>query len=279
MRPARALLAALFLAAAAAPAAPSTTAPAPALRFAVKGDWGWGGPDQAAVTRRMCVEQARAPFAFVLTTGDNFYRPDGEATAANWSRPEACLIAAGVPWRAAWGNHDEGREGTATALGARRHWYTFASGPARIVVLDANQPSDPGQTAFLRRTLAAAREPALIVAFHQPAYTAGPHMPGLEQQREWVPLFHRYRVSLVLQGHNHDYERLRAGGVTYITTGGGGAPLYPCERRPPELVTCRSAHHFLVVTVTDRAVDVRAERSDGSLLERVRLPVRGRAGP
>ena len=94
------------LAPAAAAAVESQAPPAASVRFAVKGDWGYGGAAQAAVTRRMCVEARRAPFAFVLTTGDNFYRPDGVATAENYWRPERCLRAARVRWRAAWGNHD-----------------------------------------------------------------------------------------------------------------------------------------------------------------------------
>ena len=270
----------VLLALAPATAAASASSPAPstdAVRFAVKGDWGFGGRDQAAVTARMCAENARAPLAFVLTTGDNFYNPDGTATAANWTVPEACLIRAGVRWRAAWGNHDAAGDGTAKVLGTRRRWYTFAAGPARFVVLDTNDVDDPAQTAFLARTLAAAREPALIVAYHEPAYTAGLHPPGLHQQRAWVPLFRRGRVALVLQGHNHLYERFRVGGVTYVTTGGGGGPLYACERRPPGLARCRSEHHFLLVTATARAIEVRAERPDGSLIERVEVPVPPRA--
>jgi acid phosphatase len=256
---------------------PAIAAQAPtraSVHFAVKGDWGYGGADQAGVTARMCREQAREPFVFVLTTGDNFYNPDGTATADNWTRPEACLIRSGVRWRAAWGNHDSGGDGTSRALRSPSRWYSFAAGPARVVVLDANEPDDPAQERFLRRTLAAAREPVRIVAFHQPAYTAGPHPPGLEQQRRWVPLFRRYGVSLVLQGHNHDYERLVEDGITYITTGGGGAPTYPCVRPEPGLVTCRPVHHFLVVTATARSIRVRAVTPGGGLVERVVIPVR-----
>ena len=62
----------------------------------------------------------------------------------------------------------------------------------------------------------------------------------------------------MLQGHNHAYERLEAGGITYITTGGGGAQLYPCVRPSRELRRCLFANHFLAVTATARAVSVRA---------------------
>jgi tartrate-resistant acid phosphatase type 5 len=250
-----------------------SAAPPPSVHFAVKGDWGYGSPEQAAVTRRMCAAHSRDPFAFVLTTGDNFYRPDGQATPENWDNPEACLIDAGVTWRAAWGNHDLGGDATATRLGSPAHWYSFRVGRGvRVVVLDANRPDDADQIRFLRRTLRAASEPIRIVAFHQPAFTAGFHAPGEVQQRRWVPLFRRYRVQLVLQGHNHAYERIVRDGITYITTGGGGAPTYPCLRPTQGLRVCAPVHHFLAVNIWTRRIVVRAIRPDGSTLERVEIP-------
>ena len=61
-------------------------------------------------------------------------------------------------------------------------------------------------------------------------------------------------------------------GVTYITTGGGGAPLYPCVRPVRGLRECVLAHHFLAVTVTARAVSVRAVSTRGETIEKVRIP-------
>jgi acid phosphatase len=272
---AAALVGAALALAAPAPAGPpaADAATAGSVRFAVKGDWGYGGSAQAAVTRRMCAEARTAPFAFVLTTGDNFYRPDGVATAENFWRPERCLRAAGVRWRAAWGNHDAAAGDTATLLASPRRTYAFSAGPARVVVLDGNDPGNPEQTAFLRRELRTAAEPVRIVAFHQPLHTAGIHPSAEDARREWAPLPRAGRVSLVLQGHNHAYERLEVAGVTYITTGGGGAPLYPCVRPLRELRTCVAAHHFLAVTATARAVAVRVVLPSGATLERVRIPV------
>jgi tartrate-resistant acid phosphatase type 5 len=276
-RPQHRLARALALAACAgAAAAPAHGAAAVSqARFLVKGDWGFGGGDQAAVTRRMCAEQARRQFDAVLTVGDNFY-PSGVATRDNWDRPEACLIRSGIPWHVTWGNHDLGGSSTATVLGARRRWYTFARGPVRVLMLDANEPGDPAQLAFLRDTLARSRAPVLVAAFHQPAYTSGIHAPDAEVQRLWVPLFRRAGVTLVLQGHNHDYERLRVGGITYVTTGGGGAPVYPCLRAAPGAVRCVPAHHFLEVTATRRTVRVRAVEPSGRTLDAVTIRVRPR---
>jgi acid phosphatase len=264
------MIGAAIVGAALALGAPAGAADAPvAVHFAVKGDWGDGTRAQAAVTRRMCAVGRRDPFAFVLTTGDNFSRPDGVATRRNYWRPERCLRAQGVRWRAAWGNHDVSGADTARVLGSPRRYYAFAAGPARVVVLDGNDPGDPAQAAFLRDELRAAREPVRIVAVHQPLYTAGIHPPAEEARRRWEPIMRAGGVTLVLQGHNHAYERLEAGGITYITTGGGGAQLYPCVRPAPELRACRFANHFLDVTATAQGVSLRAVAPSGEVLERV----------
>lgn len=263
---------ALGSAAASAPALAAPAASAP-VRFLVKGDWGWGGSAQAAVTRRMCAEARRPAAAFVLTTGDNFYRPDGVATAANFLRPEICLRALGLPWRAAWGNHDVAGTSTADVLGSPRRWYAFARGPLRVIVLDGNDPADPAQRDFLRRQLRDAPQPVRIVVVHQPLYTSGLHAGSETEQRLWAPLIRRGRVALVLQGHNHMYERLRVDGVTYVTTGGGGAPLYPCVRPVRGLQECVLSHHFLAVTASPLRVSVRAVSPRGVTLDRVAIPV------
>lgn len=266
------LAAAALAAAGLVAAVPATGAPATSARFAVKGDWGDGSRAQAAVTRRMCAESRRAPFAFVLTTGDNFY-PAGEATRETFTNPERCLRRAGVRWRAAWGNHDVPGTGTATALRSPRRHYAFTAGPARVVVLDGNDPDDPGQLALLRREMSRPRTGPRIVAFHQPLRTSGVHPPARAAARLWEPLFRRGGVSLVLQGHNHMYERIQAGRITYVTTGGGGATLYPCLRPTRGLRACAFEHHFLIVNVAPHAVSVRAVTARGRTIERFRLRV------
>ncbi len=239
----------------------------------MKGDWGDATPAQSAVTRRMCAEARRAPYAFVLTTGDNF-SPTGDATAANFDRPERCLLRMGVRWRASWGNHDVLGTGTATALASPRRYDAFSSGPLRVVVLDGNDPDDPAQTRFLRDEMSRPRTGPRVVAFHQPIRTSGIHPPQEDARRLWEPLFRRGGVSLVLQGHNHMYERIVAGGITYITTAGGGAQIYPCVRVFTEgLRECAIEHHFLVVTATDRALGVRVVSPKGRTIERVRIAV------
>ena len=73
--------------------------------------------------------------------------------------------------------------------------------------------SDGAQTAWLERTLAAGRgDPSvdwIIVQMHQCACSSSATGNGsdLGIRQQWLPLFDRYQVDLVLNGHDHDYER------------------------------------------------------------------------
>ncbi|MEQ8833627.1 MAG: hypothetical protein RIB67_04200 [Miltoncostaeaceae bacterium] len=243
------------------------------MRLAVKGDWGHGTAAQAAVTRRICAEHRRAPLAAVVTTGDNFSRPEGVATPANFTRPEACLRRAGVPYIAAWGNNDLAGDATAIALGAPGRYYATPVGPLRLVVLDANSPADPAQLAFLDAELAAARSAGEVPVpvMHQPLASAGYHSPDPDQRALWVPRLRAAGVRVVLQGHNHAYERIVADGITHLTTGGGGAPVFPCLRRPEGLRSCRPRHHALIVTAWADWLFSEALTPEGEVLDRALL--------
>jgi Purple acid Phosphatase, N-terminal domain/Calcineurin-like phosphoesterase len=103
----------------------------------------------------------------------------------------------------------------------------FVSGPDPLtpVASTGNPPIEPGtsfyirgyshgaQTAWLERTLASARsDPSIdwiIAQMHQIACSSSATGNGsdLGIRQEWLPLFDRYQVDLVLNGHDHDYER------------------------------------------------------------------------
>jgi hypothetical protein len=103
----------------------------------------------------------------------------------------------------------------------------FVTGPAALTpVAGTGHPViEPGtsfyvrgysggvQTAWLERTLAAGRDdPAvdwIIVQMHQCACSSSATGNGsdLGIRQQWLPLFDRYQVDLVLNGHDHDYER------------------------------------------------------------------------
>jgi hypothetical protein len=103
----------------------------------------------------------------------------------------------------------------------------FVAGPAPFAPASStgNAAIEPGtsfyihgyshglQTRWLERTLRAASEDEgidwIIVQMHQDALSSSKTGNGsdLGLRQEWLPLFDRYGVDLVLCGHDHDYER------------------------------------------------------------------------
>jgi hypothetical protein len=103
----------------------------------------------------------------------------------------------------------------------------FVAGPGALtpVASTGHPPIEPGtsfyirgysggaQTAWLERTLADGRADKsidwIIVQMHQCAASSSVTGNGsdLGIREEWLPLFDRYQVDLVICGHDHDYER------------------------------------------------------------------------
>ncbi|GHF67466.1 hypothetical protein GCM10018783_40940 [Streptomyces griseosporeus] len=139
--------------------------------------------------------------------------------------------------------------------------YSFTHGNTAVISLDPNDisfeiPANLGisggtQTrwfeAQLKKYRAAKDIDFVVVFFHHCAYcTSTAHASEGGVRQEWVPLFEKYQVDLVINGHNHVYERtdvLKGGrvakqlpiggtaypetdGVVYVTAGAAGRSLY-----------------------------------------------------
>ena len=91
--------------------------------------------------------------------------------------------------------------------------YSFEYGKAIFVILDSNL-TPATQTAWLEQKLSRTKATWKFVVFHHPAYSAGGNRDNVELRSAWTPLFDKYHVDMVLQGHDHSYLRtypLRAG--------------------------------------------------------------------
>ncbi|MHB1560721.1 MAG: purple acid phosphatase family protein [Isosphaeraceae bacterium] len=199
------------------------TAPGPdrAVRFLYLGDAqtgleGWG---------RLLATAARqaSPADFLILAGDLVDRGN-ERT--NWDH--FFLRAAGVfdrlPVMPCAGNHEyldvgprlyranfalpsNGPPGIDAGL-----VYSFEASDAFFAVLDSTLAVwDPAmarrQAEWLDSALARTRARWKIAVFHHPVYPSHPwrDMPALREH--WVPVFDRHHVDLVLQGHDHSYQR------------------------------------------------------------------------
>ncbi len=183
--------------------------------------------------------------------------------------------ASTTPWMFATGNHD--MEAAYPVHGYGGHLarldfpgngptgcpsvYSFTYGNVAVLSLDANDVSDEitantgyshgAQNSWVEATLAAHRANPdidfIVAFFHHCAYsTVSDHASDGGVRAAWGALFDRYQVDLVLQGHNHAFERtdpIRGGaptraaednavvypemdGTVYYTVGSGGRRRY-----------------------------------------------------
>jgi predicted phosphodiesterase len=95
-------------------------------------------------------------------------------------------------------------------------YYSFNYGNVHVVMLCTEINEDDAlynkQITWLKQDLAANHQKWLIACMHQPFHSAGYHptednSSAQKRRKDWLTLLEDYGVDVVLQGHNHVYER------------------------------------------------------------------------
>ena len=124
----------------------------------------------------------------IPTPGNNEYYKDGDTL-----RPS-------VLWRPQFTLPENGPEGFVETT-----YYTDYQG-ARIISLNSNERHKE-QAPWLEKILENNPNKWTFVTFHHPIYAATQGLANKDQREAWKPIFDKYAVDLVLQGHNHTYAR------------------------------------------------------------------------
>ncbi|MEJ1241978.1 metallophosphoesterase family protein [Chryseolinea sp. T2] len=82
--------------------------------------------------------------------------------------------------------------------------YYFEYGDALFIMIDATSDVDD-HTPWIDKVLSGTKAKWKFVMFHFPPYNF--EEPYLDIQKEWVPLFDKYHVDMVMGGHIHYYMR------------------------------------------------------------------------
>lgn len=268
------------------------------FRFLAFGDSGFGSPGQRDVAALMIAESG---VSLAIHTGDIAY-PRGTffEFQSFYFFPYQNMMRR-IPIFPSLGNHEYYTPGAVPAIAghsvpkedipppAQGRYYSFDWSNVHFVALDSNDPlvkavqGTGAMLDWLENDLRKTRKFWRIVYFHHPPYAAGPNEndPLSVMVRERVvPILERYAVPLVFNGHEHSYQRskyVRGGtfstappGTLYITTGGGGGPLYPVY--PREMVAFgETVYHFMRAEVEGTRITLRAIRANGSEIENVTL--------
>lgn len=195
-----------------------------------------------------------------------------------------------IPFFTSLGNHDYGVNPPQPYLdvfylaenapsGDKEEYYSFDWGNAHFVALDTNQnyASGSAQYNWLVNDLASTHKDWRFVFFHHPPYSSGGHGSDSNVRNTLGPVFQTYNVSLVFTGHDHDYERTWPmlngvvstawdGGVVYVVTGGGGAPLSSAGAGDFTAYSS-SRYHFTRIQVAGCRLTLQAIDTSGNIFD------------
>jgi acid phosphatase type 7 len=150
--------------------------------------------------------------------------------------------------RVSMGNHDTYPPGGPSAyfdyFGAasgptQLGYYSYEIGASwKVIVLNSQCWWARGcgplsrQYRWLEQELSSNTRPCLMAVWHQPRFASGRHDDNFISA-SWWELLYRYHADLVINGHNHNYERFEPinwrgkadpAGIREIVSGTGGAP-------------------------------------------------------
>jgi acid phosphatase type 7 len=160
--------------------------------------------------------------AFMLHAGDLINTAEADWEWGEWFEAGGWLNAM-IPAVAVPGNHEQAK----LPGGGRRlshHWRpTFAfpeNGPSGLeetcytlnyqnlllIALNSNERLED-QAEWLEGVLSKNRSRWVVCTFHHPIFSTGKGRDNPELRSLWKPIFDKYQVDLVLQGHDHTYGR------------------------------------------------------------------------
>ncbi len=204
------------------------------VRFAVIGDNGTGEEPEYQVARQMEIARQTVQFDFVVMLGDNIYgHKQASDLRKKFEDPYEPLTRAGVKFYASLGNHDHPDERFYKPfnMGGQRY-YAYTRGNVQFFALDSSY-MDPDQLSWIAGQLATSSAAWKICYFHHPLYSDGKfHGSDLDLRAHLEPIFMTYGVNVVLNGHEHVYERLVPQHDIYYFVLGNSGELRPHNLRP-----------------------------------------------
>ncbi len=248
---------------------------------------------------------------FMLHAGDLVNRGNREAEWAEWCDAGG-WVNASIPTIAVIGNHeyDMDRSGQLptdpvalkkfprSLSTSWRHRFEFPdNGPqelpaqlretvyfidiqgVRIISLNSMEKPE-SQAAWLEKVLVDNPNRWTVVSHHHPVYSAAPGRDNAELRHAWQPLYDKYKVDLVLQGHDHAYLRTELRSYENVPTGAAArspaGTMYVVSVSGPKMYSkgvapgVRRAHNtqlYQVITVAGDELKYQAKTATGELYD------------
>jgi tartrate-resistant acid phosphatase type 5 len=277
------------------------------LDFLVVGDWGRDGTNhQRDVAAQMGKAAHSLGSQFVISVGDNFYDNGVQSTVdSQWQSSFENVYVAGslqIPWYVALGNHDYRGSPQAQIdyskissrwrmparyykvpgadLGAPHADLFFIDTSPLVhqyrekvddaIAVNVRSQDVPGQLQWLDDELGRSIAPWKLVIGHHTLHSGGSahgDTPELVEQIE--PLLQKHGVQAYINGHDHDLQHVRRGGVNYIGSGAGS------EVRPVAAIEgtrfCASVSGFAVMRLDPEKLDLRFRDFTGASIYHAKI--------
>ncbi|MGV3619072.1 MAG: fibronectin type III domain-containing protein [Fimbriimonas sp.] len=211
---------------------------------------------------------ASTPTIPVSGNHEHFKNAAGEPQISDHWRPQFELPQNGIP-------------------GLEESNYVLDYQGVRIIALNSTQRQKE-QTPWLEAQLKHNPNRWTVVCFHHPIYSAAVRRDNPELRAMWKPLFDRYRVDLVLQGHDHTYARndfrsVRSsiaskeseGGTMYVVSV-SGSKMYDLNKQPWMVRAAEDTQLYQNLKVTWNEVVYEARTASGELYDK--FTIQKRAG-
>lgn len=185
----------------------------------------------------------------VLTLGDNVYENGTSKEFADCYDPTWGRFKDRT--RPVPGNHEYNTAGAAGYFGyfgkaagkTGKGYYSYDLGAWHMVALNSNCQEiggcgvDSPQGKWLKNDLANDPSKCTLAYFHHPLFSSGKYSPGVPSVRPLWKTLYSARADVVLNGHDHNYERFAPQdptgkaapnrGIREFVVGTGGKLLYP----------------------------------------------------
>ncbi|MEX0678072.1 MAG: metallophosphoesterase family protein [Pirellulales bacterium] len=178
-------------------------------------------------------------------------------------------------WRPQFTLPENGPEGLAETA----YWLDYQG--ARIVSLNSNE-QEQRQVEWIERVLADNPNKWTVFTFHHPVFSTARGRDNPTIRRLWKPLFDKYKVDLVLTGHDHSYGRFGQmltenvatgasvrspeGGTIYVVSI-SGPKMYRIDRVPQMRRAAEDTQLYQIISIDGDTLRYEARTATGELYD------------
>lgn len=203
-------------------------------------------------------------------------------------------LLATIPFYAVIGNHEQKAPlyyglfytpySPKNKVGLGVNWFQQI-GPVLLIGIEGTAKFAPESENYkwLNGVLSESKAKFIFLFNHYPAWSSGHHgrlnKKGLPRERTSqvaqkyiVPLLNKHNATAYINGHDHMYERSEhPDGLTMITSGGAGAPLYRKTKNAaaqnPYSKVFASKHHYCLIEVSGDTCTMKAVTPAGKVID------------